>query len=554
MPSSPFQTDFAHSIYKARYAHPGEEWEDTAARVTKHVMAGLHDAPRGHRVSNSTPTTERIFKLINARQFMPGGRYLYAAGRPLHQVQNCLLLKCEDSREGWAALSYQAEMALMTGAGIGVWYGDVREADAPIAKTGGVASGPIPKMNIINELGRNVMQGGARRSAIWAGLPWWHPDVEDYIRAKDWPEWLREQKAKDFNVPAPLDMTNISVSLDDAFFDAYNNPRNPDHDLAVRIYRKVVDKMLTTGEPGFSVDRGDKSDEVLRNACTEITSADDSDVCNLGSLVLTRFDTPMEFEAAVRDAVLFLTAGSLYSDLPYTKVYEVRDKNRRIGLGLMGVGAFLAREGVRYGSDQAFELLQPYMEAYQRATEFAHEWQDALGISRSVATRAIAPTGTIAIVAETTGGAEPIFSAAEKRRVRNAAPTGDGYDTTIVVDPVAKALVEAGAEPDSIEDAALLSYEPSRRFRMQEFLQRYVDHGISSTVNLPRPIKDSKEQERFGDLLMEYLPNLRGITCYPDGARSGQPKTPVDLAWALENEGTLVETDEETCAGGVCGI
>jgi ribonucleoside-diphosphate reductase alpha chain len=81
--------------------------------------------------------------------------------------------------------------------------------------------------------------------------------------------------------------------------------------------------MLKHGEPGFTVDRGDKRDEVLRNACTEITSADDSDVCNLGSLVLSRFDDPQQFGAAVRDAVLFLTAGTLYSDVPYAKVREV---------------------------------------------------------------------------------------------------------------------------------------------------------------------------------------------------------------------------------------
>lgn len=554
MPTSPFQTDFAHTIYKARYAHPGEEWPQTAARVTKHVLGALNEAPRGYRVAASDPADERIFNLINERKFMPGGRYLYAAGRPLHQVQNCLLLKAEDSREGWAELQYNATMALMTGAGIGVWYGDIREADAIITKTGGVASGPIPLMNMTNETGRNVMQGGARRSAIWAGLPWWHPDVEDFIRAKDWPEWLREQKALDYNVPAPLDMTNISVTLDDAFFAAYENPQDPDHDRAVRIYRKVVDKMVTTGEPGFSVDRGDKADEVLRNACTEVTSADDSDVCNLGSLVITRFESPMEFGAAVRDAILFLTAGSLYSDLPYTKVYDIREKNRRLGLGIMDIGSFCARAGVKYGSPESFELLEPYMREYEKATEYAWEWQDALRISRSIATRAIAPTGTIAIVAEVTGGGEPIFSAAEKRRVRHAGPKGDEYQTTVVVDPIAKKLVSEGVDPSQIEDAGTLALMPERRFAMQEFLQRYTDQGISSTVNLPAPIKEDSEQAAFGDLLMKYLPNLRGITTYPDGARSGQPKTPVDLAWALEREGTVVETDEESCANGVCGI
>lgn len=555
MPTSPFTTSFAHGQYKQKYAHPGEEWPDTALRVTTNVMAALNEAPHGHRVASNQPREEAIFDLIERRAFMPGGRYLANAGRQLHQVQNCLLLRCGDSREGWADLSWRAEMALMTGAGIGVWYGDVRGADSIIVKTGGIASGPIAKMKGINELGRSVISGGQRRSAIWAGLPWWHPDVEAFMRVKDWPQWLREQKAKDFNVPAPCDMTNISVTLDDAFFDAYKDPRNPDHEKAVRIYRKVVDKMVTTGEPGFTIDCGDKGDEVLRNACTEITSADDSDVCNLGSLVLSRFDHPAEFGAAVRDASLFLTAGTLYSDLPYEKVAEVREKNRRLGLGIMGVHEFLMLRGFKYGSDDALEALAPYMLEYSRALEYAWDWQDALAISRSVAATAIAPNGTNGLVAETTQSGEPIFSKAEKRVTRNASTSAqDEHVAHIVVDPVAKRLIESGVDPAVIEDAHSLSFDFERRLAMQQFLQRHTDHAISSTVNLPEPIVADKDQAVFGNTLMKYLPDLRGLTCYPDGARDGQPKTPVDLEWALEREGTIIEADDETCIGGVCAL
>lgn len=554
MPNT-FDTDFARNIYKARYQHPNDGgWAGTATRVTQHVMAGLHDAPRGHRVLGRENSVDRIHGLIERRAFMPGGRYLYAAGRPLHQVQNCLLLKAEDTREGWAELQYKATMALMTGAGIGVWYGDVREANAPIQKTGGVASGPIPLMQMVNETGRNVMQGGARRSAIWAGLPWWHPDVDAFIRAKDWPAWLREAKGRDWNTAAPLDMTNISVCLDDEFFRAFDSPTHPQHDVARSVYFKVVDKMVTTGEPGFSVDTGDHSDEVLRNACTEITSADDSDVCNLGSLVLPRFESPSEFGAAVRDATLFLTAGTLYSHLPYDKVHEIREKNRRLGLGLIGVHEFLLKRGVGYGTAEAFEVLDPYMVEYEKALGYAVDWQDALGISRSVAATAVAPNGTIGIVAESTPSGDPLFSAARKRVVKNAGPSGDSYETHVIVDPVAARLVKEGVDPDLIEDAYSLAYRPERRMDMQVYLQRYTDHAISSTLNLPYPITDGQEQLDFAATLYERLPYMRGVTAYPDGARAGQPLTSVPLAWALENEGITLATDEETCVGGACGV
>lgn len=573
-----FDSPFAENIYKARYRHPQDgNWSGTARRVTGAVVPALYHAPRARELVTTTEdATERLFRLIESKQFIPGGRYLYAAGRDFHQVNNCILLRCRDSREGWADLSYRAEMALMTGAGIGVWYGDVRGSGSVISKTGGIASGPLAKMGQINDTGRHVMQGGNRRSAIWAGLPWWHPDIFDFITCKDWSDEVKALKEADWTFSAPMDTTNISVTLDDDFFRIYNNEawsyedrahfqsvasndgRAPDgthwHSWAVRVYDTALAHMLKHGEPGFTVDRGDKSDEVLRNACTEITSADDSDVCNLGSLVLPRFRNPQEFGAAVRDAVLFLTAGSIYSDVPYQKVAEVRDQNRRLGLGLIGLHEFLMKHGVRYGTEEAFEVLEPYMEEYDRALEFAHDWQSRYGLSLSKGATAIAPNGTIGIVAESTPSADPLFSAAEKREVKIAGPRGDTYEAHIVVDPVAKRLVAEGVNPDLIEDAYTLSLWPERRLAMQAFIQGYVDHAISSTVNLPSVVTDPLELHYMGETLMEYLPHMRGVTFYPDGSRAGQPRTPVDLEWALENEGVRVETDEETCAQGVCGI
>jgi ribonucleoside-diphosphate reductase alpha chain len=244
---APFESEFAYNIYAARYRHPSDgDWAGTSARVTRSVFGALGDPDAAWGTYN----------LMVDRKFIPGGRYLYAAGRDLHQVNNCLLMRAEDSREGWAELSYNAEMALMTGAGIGVWYGDLRPAGAPIARTGGEASGPMGKMMMVNDQGRYVMQGGARRSAIWAGLPWDHPDVFAFITCKDWPEWLREKKQEDWTIPAPMDCTNISVTLDDAFFAAYGDPRNPNHDLAQNVYWTALSHMLRHGEPGFTVDTG----------------------------------------------------------------------------------------------------------------------------------------------------------------------------------------------------------------------------------------------------------------------------------------------------------
>jgi ribonucleoside-diphosphate reductase alpha chain len=213
------------------------------------------------------------------------------------------------------------------------------------------------------------VQGGDRRSAIWAGLPWFHPDVFAFMSVKEWPDYIKAAKDADPSIPAVMDMTNISVCLDDEFFTAFEDPtftgpiRNAMgvqcycasdgrswHDWAQDVYWTAINKMTQTGEPGFSVDLGDKRDEKLRNACTEIVSADDSDICNLGGLVLPRFDSLQAWEDAVRLGTLYLTAGTVYSDVPYDKVADVREKNRRLGLDIMGVHEFLLKRGLAYGS------------------------------------------------------------------------------------------------------------------------------------------------------------------------------------------------------------
>lgn len=532
---------WANSIYLSKYSMDGkEEWPDTAHRVATTVLGALGYQEKSDEVYE-------VRKLLFERKFLPGGRYLYATGRGLHQVNNCLLLRAEDSREGWSELLQKASMALMTGAGIGVDYSQVRESGAPIRRTGGLASGPISLMQMVNEVGRHVMQGGSRRSAIWAGLRWDHPDIMSFIRIKDWSPEVRALKEKDFNFPGTMDMTNVSVILDDEFFEVYHNRYHMKNALAQEVYWKALEKMGRTGEPGFSIDTGANSGETLRNACTELTSYDTDDICNLGSLNLARFDNREDFATAVDLATLFLLAGTVYSHVPYPEVAEVREKNRRLGLGLMGVHEWLLQRDRQYGPDIE---LDRWLREYATSTEWAAEWADIHSLSRPVKTRAIAPTGTISIVAETTSGIEPLFCTSYKRRYL---ASGNGWKTQLVVDPVAKRLIEQGVPAGDIEDAYSLSYDVERRIGFQAWMQGYVDHGISSTINLPAPL-GYEESVEYGKMLLKYLPRLRGLTSYPNGARGGQPLTPIPLDMAMQHEGVVFESEEALCnAVGVCG-
>jgi len=532
-----FETQLAEDVFKGKYSFDGkEDWEDTAKRVATNVMGALGYSP-------DSPETRETEYAIRTRKFMPGGRYLYASGRDLHQTQNCLLLKAVDTREGWAQLCQDAMMALTTGAGIGVDYSDLRADGAPLKRTGGTASGPLPLMKAINELGRASIQGGHRRAAIWAGLSWKHPDVFSFIKAKDWSPEMRKLKDKDTEFPLPLEGTNISVILDDEFFSAITDDTHVGHEWAHDVYMATLERMLKTAEPGFSIDTGRNAGETLRNACTEVTSADDSDICNLGSLNLARIKSLEEFKSVLRVAVRFLLAGTVYSDVPYEKVAAVREKNRRLGLGLMGVHEWLLQRDKPYGPD---DDLEGWLIEYATSTEIARQLAQEHGLSVPVKTRAIAPTGTIGIIAETTTGMEPIFAVAYERRWLNGS-----WKTDIVIDPTAQRMVDQGHNPEDIEDAYTIPFYT--RVKMQHWLQRFVDHGISSTINLSAPVTDRDEVAEIGYTLLQFLPGLRGVTVYPDGARGHQPIKRLSYTEALER-GAVVKDNEDRCIGGSCGV
>lgn len=532
-------------------------------------------------------------------------------------------------------------------------------------------------------------------SAIFASLHWNHPDALKFCKLKNWQKEVRELKEKDFNFPAPMDLTNISIILDDDFFKAFEDVAHKLHKTAQDVFWLVCYQMCKTGEPGFSIDVGVNAGEHLRNApvtastrvltnegyrrvgeivnvpttiwtgrqwaedavfkctmknapivkvsmsnnryircepnheflirtaeykearvpaknlqvgqqlyvaepyyssvepvkvldveedgfedvycadvkcpehsfmaegviianCTEITSRDNGDVCNLGSINLSRFDSIDRFAETVWNATGFLICGTLYGVLPLEKMHKVREKNRRLGLGLMGLHEWLLIRGKRYGPDEELgKWLQIYKDVSDKA---AIHWCNKLGISNCLGKRAIAPTGTISIVARTTGGGEPIFAVAIKRRYLK----GKVWHYQYVIDGAAERIIKRGVDPDIIEDAYQLAEDVERRMDFQVWLQKYVDHAISSTINMPRwgtSINNAETVKRFGEKLYKRLPFLRGITTYPDGARGGQPLNRVSYATAIKHLGKehteeVVEelTNNNVCANGVCGV
>ena len=550
-----FRSKFSEDIFKHKYAHHGcETWASLASVL---VEDGCSPQLKQDEI-------DQLKEYITDLKFIPGGRYLYYAGRPNKFFNNCYLLKAEeDTREDWADLSWKSESCLMTGGGIGVDYSVYREEGRVLSGTGGLSSGPIPKMLMINEIGRRVMQGGSRRSAIYASMNWKHADIDRFLISKNWYEMpvgntgftIGQVKEQDFNFIAPLDMTNISVNYDTEWLLNYWETGDVGN-----TFKQNVRQALQTAEPGFSFNFFDKENETLRNACTEVTSEDDSDVCNLGSVNLGRVDTLKEFKDIVHLATKFLMCGTLKAKLPYDKVYKVREKNRRLGLGLMGMHEWLIKRGSKY---EVTDELHQWLGVYKGVTDdTSKKTADEMDISRPVANRAIAPTGSIGILAGTSTGVEPIFAVSYKRRYLKG---GTRWHYQYVVDSAAQELIDLyDTKPDNIESALDLAGDYKRRMKFQADVQDYVDMSISSTINLPSwgsKLNNEDTVMDFTNTLASYAHRLRGFTVYPDSCRGGQPLTSVPYAEAVDKLGEEFEEGLEThdiCDitghGGSCGV
>jgi ribonucleoside-diphosphate reductase alpha chain len=557
-----FRNNLGETIFKQKYANfTDQTWSDKARQLSEIT-----------RVAEDFKLEGDVLSAINDMKFIPGGRYLYYAGRGAKFYNNCFIFKSqEDSRESWAELMSDITSCLMAGGGIGNDYSIFRPHGSILGRTGGEASGPIPLMEMVNEAGRNVMQGGSRRSAMYASLNWSHGDIERFLHIKDWedqfitgafdkdgkPLTVKAAKEADFNYRAPLDMTNISVNYDDNWLEYTWGVREKvkcgvGKPKLHPTFLHNVRQAMKNGEPGFSFNFNEQECETGRNACTEVTSSDDGDVCNLGSVNMSRIDTIEEFAKVVALGTKFLLCGTIEGELPTEKIHAIRTKNRRLGLGLMGVHEWLLQRGYRY---EVVPELHEWLAVYRDVSnKVAREFADKLGVSRPIAVRSIAPTGTIGILAGTTTGIEPVFAVAYKRRYLQG---GSTWLYQLCIDSTAKAVIEAtGCDPDKIETAYDLSKDPERRIKFQAEVQDYVDMAISSTLNLPPWGSEVNCEERvvdFANIVAKYAHKLRGLTFYPDGSRGGQPITSIPYNEAVGMEGVVFE-ENDGCKGGVCGL
>jgi ribonucleoside-diphosphate reductase alpha chain len=458
-----------------------------------------------------------------------------------------------------------AAIVHQSGGGTGFDFSRIRPKGDAVKTTHGVASGPVSFLRIYNAATDEIKQGGTRRGANMGVLRVDHPDILEFIHAK-----------KD---PTELVNFNLSVGITDAFMQAVTE--NKDHHLlhpttgaivrtlnARALFQEIAEAAWNTGEPGLLfIDEMNRANPVnhvetihASNPCGEQSLAD-YDSCTLGSIDLARFTTEdggapevdwPRLKATIRLAVRFLDDVLDVNRVPLLQIHEKTRSNRRIGLGVMGFARLLFRLGIPYDSEQGRMMARKVMgfinnEAHAASEGLAEErgvfpnwkgsrWEREGRRMRNAAITTVAPTGTIGMIADTSGGCEPEFSLAYVKRCLDgtmldvivpefeATARREGFWREDLLDDLAKHGGRSGkieSVPTKWRHVFKTAQEiaPEDHVRMQAAFQEHVDNAVSKTINLPRDatVEDVERVYRLAHDLQ-----LKGITVYRHGTRPAQ--------------------------------
>lgn len=585
----------SETIFKDRYAiHPEESWENASHRVANHIAS----AEEG---GNREKIAESFYEEVSSNRFMPGGRIWYGSGRPRAQILNCFALRAGDSRESWGKTISDTLVISGMGGGVGINFSDIRPKGSKVMGTGGVATGPVSLMRMVNSVGNELMSGGARRMALMMDLNITHPDMPEFIDEK-----LDGEKLKNANVSVILDKYINAEKLqqkvrDNEDIDLVWSGKNYGVKNARELWDRIVFNAWKSGEPGIlNGDLANKESNiyyhkplVTTNPCGEIW-LEEFGCCCLGALVLPRFVDSYglldfkQLRESIKTAVRFLDNVLSVNEYPISEIRDNCMNVRRIGLGIMGLHDMLISMGYKYSSEASIRLIDELMgfikeEAYKASTDLAlekgafpayeEEFLNSGFVSRSIpqylknkiakqgirncALLTIAPTGTTGMVSNVSTGLEPIFAAAYYRRFHRVLDDASVQNQKeLVFNPLWEKLEHEGKDLSVLEGAYDVS--PEQHFKVQQITQQHLDNSVSKTINLPGDFP----VDSLSDLWLEYLPYLKGTTLYRAGSRGEEPYEAIPLAEAKaiaaetkhRHEGAVTEQNAMDCPDGVCEI
>lgn len=517
---------------------------------------------------------KEFYDLMTSWKFLPNSPTLMNAGTALGQLSACFVLPVGDSIEEIFDAVKHAAMIHKSGGGTGFSFSRIRPKDSRVGSTGGVASGPLSFLRIFNTATEQIKQGGTRRGANMGIMRVDHPDIMDFIRAKE-----REGDFNNFNLSIAL-TEEFMKSVEDNEDYPLVNPHDKQitgHLNARKVFEILVQKAWESGDPGIVfIDRINRDNPTPMQGEIESTNPCGEqpllpyEACNLGSVNLARFfkkpkkgsakedlspDTCIDWDElrrVIHLSVRFLDNVIDASRFPIPLIETNVHKNRKIGLGVMGWADLLFLLEIPYDSEQAINLagrLMKFMRdegrdasrmlaqergpfpAYDESIFAAHQE----GPYRNATITTIAPTGTLSILAGCSSGVEPLFALCFARNVMDgerlvetnpyfeqALKDNNSYSDTLMEAVAAKGSIkDMDYLPESMRKVFItaMDIEPVWHLRMQAAFQEYTDNAVSKTVNLPNSASIDDIRNIYW---MAYQLGCKGVTVYRDGCKSIQ--------------------------------
>ncbi len=548
----------AERVLAARYLlrdDSGRTVEDFEG-LCRRVSGAVAEAERGFG-GGVDRTAEAFFHSLFRREFLPNSPCLMNAGTPLGQLAACFVLPVEDTIESIFEAAKRMAMIHQSGGGTGFSFSHLRPRGDRVRRTHGVASGPVSFLEVYDTATGAIVQGGRRRGANMGVLRVDHPDIREFVHAKD--------------DAGHINNFNLSVATTDAFWgavergDAFDlvNPRDAKVMRSIDA-RGLLDEIAgcawAGGDPGVifldAVNRDNPTPHVgvleATNPCGELPLLP-NESCNLGSIRLDRFvvDGAIEWErldATVDLAVRFLDDVIEVSRHPFAEIEAVTRAGRKIGLGVMGFADLLVDLGVAYDSPEAVALAERVMARIRaRAERASAALADDRGVFpnfrgspleakgkrlRNATVTSIAPTGTLSILADCSGGIEPYFALAFVRHVldgqhlpetnlrfEEALRRAGAWSEDLVAEVRRTGSVRAVASvPESIRRLfpTAADIAPEAHLDIQQAFQRGVDNAVSKTINLPA---DTPPEDIRAIYASAHRRGLKGVTVFREGCK-----------------------------------
>ncbi|HEY3374968.1 MAG TPA: adenosylcobalamin-dependent ribonucleoside-diphosphate reductase [Candidatus Aquicultor sp.] len=554
----------ASKVLSRRYLLKDSEGNvtETPAQLFRRVAKAIAAPDMRYDPSAGIQATEdEFYRAMANLEFLPNSPTLMNAGTSLGQLAACFVIPVNDSiPDIFDAVKYMA-IIHQTGGGTGFSFSRLRPKGDLVKSTKGVASGPISFMRVF-DIGTDVIkQGGRRRGANMGILRSDHPDIIEFIAAK-----RDEGVFRNFN---------LSVAATDVFMEAVArnepvslvNPRTGEEHkrLSARsLFDLIVANAWSTGDPGlFFIDRANQANPTPKigsfeaaNPCGEVPLLP-YEACNLGSVNLTKMlrDGTIDWNKlreSVHTGIHFLDNVIDAGTYPLPQIDAMAKGNRKVGLGVMGFAEMLLELGIPYDSEEALATGEHVMkfirdEAVAASVALGHKWgsfpnfgestraSDGHKAMRNATVTAIAPTGTISIIAGATSGIEPIFAIAYARNIMEGT-------TLLEVDPVFERVAKQrgfysrelmmeiskqgsiqGIEqiPEDVRRLFVTAFDiaPEWHVRMQAAFQKYVDNAVSKTVNLP---ENATLEDVKNIYILAYELGCKGITVYRYGSKKEQ--------------------------------